>query len=99
MTWKFHLPSGHAAVVKFVNYTIPVCEKNELEVQYHLPKPSTLKLHEKQPANIQNNFNLSLQNCVVDRKTTNQPGLTLNFTVIVQKTPGSKWQLHNCLVL
>ncbi|XP_073486535.1 CUB domain-containing protein 1 [Aquarana catesbeiana] len=90
MTWKFNLPSGHAAVVKFVNYTIPVCEKNELEVQYHLPKVSTLKLHETQPANIQNNFNFSLQNCVVDRKITNQPGLTLNFTVLVQKTPGNE---------
>lgn len=90
MTWKFNLPPGHAAAVNFLNYTTPTCEKNELEVQYYLPKLSTLKLHEKQPANIQNHFNFSLQNCVVDKKSTNQPGLTLNFNVIVQKTSGSE---------
>lgn len=88
MTWKFNLPPSHAAAVKFVNYTTPACEKNVLEVQYYLPRPSTLKLHEKQPANILNNFNLSLQNCVVDRKSPDRAGLTLNFTVVVQKTPG-----------
>ncbi|XP_072268364.1 CUB domain-containing protein 1 [Pyxicephalus adspersus] len=89
MTWKFNLPPNHAAAVKFTNYTTPGCEKNELEVQYYLPRLLTLKLHEKQPANILENFNFSLQNCIVDRKITNLPGLTLNFTVIVQKSPGN----------
>ncbi|KAM5156746.1 CUB domain-containing protein 1 [Mantella aurantiaca] len=89
MTWKFNFPPGYAAAVNFVNYTTPTCEKNVLEVQYYLPKLSTLKLHEKQPANIINNFNFSLQNCIVDRKISNQTGLTLNFTVVVQKTPGN----------
>ncbi|XP_018423461.1 PREDICTED: CUB domain-containing protein 1 [Nanorana parkeri] len=92
MTWKFNLPPGHAAAVNFVNYSIPVCDKNVLEVQYYLPKLSTLNLHDKQPANIQNNFNFSLQNCIVDTsiRSSDQPGLTLNFTVTVQKTSGNE---------
>ncbi|XP_068092431.1 CUB domain-containing protein 1-like [Hyperolius riggenbachi] len=89
MTWKFNLPPNYAATVKFENYTLPVCEKHESEVQYYLPKPSTLKLYDKQPANIQSNFNFSLQNCIVDTKVTSQPGLTLKFNVIIQKTDGN----------
>ncbi|KAM9308220.1 CUB domain-containing protein 1 [Gastrophryne carolinensis] len=89
MTWKFNMPPNYAAAVNFADYTTPMCEKNELEVQYYIPKRTTLKLHEKQPANIQDNFNFSLQNCVVDKRTVSQTGLTLNFNVTVQKTPGN----------
>ncbi|XP_075068606.1 CUB domain-containing protein 1 [Mixophyes fleayi] len=89
LTWKFNLPPAHAATVKFLNYTMPTCVKNEVEVQYGLPQSLLLKLSDKQPANILNNFNLSLKNCEVDRQISGQPGLALNFSVTVQKSQGN----------
>ncbi|XP_063778489.1 CUB domain-containing protein 1 isoform X2 [Pseudophryne corroboree] len=85
VTWKFNLPPAHAASVEFLNYTMPKCVKNEVNVEYYLPKRSLLKLDDKQHANIQNNFNFSLQNCEVDNSL---PGLALNFSVTIQKSQG-----------
>ncbi|KAM3927774.1 CUB domain-containing protein 1 [Leptodactylus fuscus] len=88
MTWKFILPENHAATVQFLNYTLPMCVKKEENVLYYLPKSTLLKLTDKQPANILGNFNLSLQNCEVDKQIIGHPGLTLNFSITVQKNPG-----------
>lgn len=89
MTWKFIFPENHAASVQFLNYTLPVCVKKEENVLYYLPKSTLLKLTDKQPANILANFNVSLQNCEVDKQMNGYPGLSLNFSVIVQKNQGN----------
>ncbi|XP_075684351.1 CUB domain-containing protein 1 [Rhinoderma darwinii] len=89
MTWKFILPENHAASVQFLSYTLPMCVKKEENVLYYLPKSTLLKLADKQPANIFGNFNLSLQNCEVDKPMGGYPGLSLNFSVTVQKSQGN----------
>ncbi|XP_072009507.1 CUB domain-containing protein 1 [Engystomops pustulosus] len=89
MIWKFNLPDKHAATVQFLNFTSPTCVKNENNVIYHpnyQPKPTLLKLADKQPANILGNFNFTLQNCDVNKQMI---GLSLNFSVTVQKTQGN----------
>ncbi|KAG8572660.1 hypothetical protein GDO81_012120 [Engystomops pustulosus] len=89
MIWKFNLPDKHAATVQFLNFTSPTCVKNENNVIYHpnyQPKPTLLKLADKQPANILGNFNLTLQNCDVNKQMI---GLSLNFSITVQKTQGN----------
>ncbi|KAM4029608.1 CUB domain-containing protein 1 isoform 2-T2 [Anomaloglossus baeobatrachus] len=85
MTWKFVLPENHAAIVYFLNYTRPMCKKKEDSVVYRLPHPIFLKLMENQPANIPGNFNFSLINCEVDQQMTGHPGLSLNFSITVQR--------------
>ncbi|XP_069814482.1 CUB domain-containing protein 1 [Dendropsophus ebraccatus] len=89
MTWKFIFPENHAASVQFLNYTLPVCVKKDEHVLYYLPKSTLLKLTDKQPANILANFNVSLQNCEVDKQMSGHPGLSLNFSVTIQKSQGN----------
>ncbi|XP_056374413.1 CUB domain-containing protein 1 [Hyla sarda] len=89
MTWKFIFPENHAASVEFLNYTLPMCVKKDENVLYYLPKSTLLKLTAKQPANILGNFNLSLQNCEVDKQITGHPGLSLSFNVTIQKSQGN----------
>ncbi|XP_044150896.1 CUB domain-containing protein 1 [Bufo gargarizans] len=86
MTWKFIFPENYAASVQFLNYTLPTCVKKEENVLYYLPKSTLLKLADKQPANILSSFNLSLQNCEVDKPMSGYPGLSLNFSITVQKS-------------
>ncbi|KAG9476002.1 hypothetical protein GDO78_002856 [Eleutherodactylus coqui] len=90
MTWKFNLPENHAAAVQFLNHTSPMCVKKEENVHYYLPKPALHKLTDSQPANILQNFNLSLENCEVDTQKTAHPGLSLKFNITVQRSQGDQ---------
>ncbi|XP_067905990.1 CUB domain-containing protein 1-like [Heterodontus francisci] len=73
MTWKFSVPSRYHANVTKENYTLPTCVKREAGMYYG---PSMLG---KKASKFYKNFMLTLQNCDMDRTSTEV--LTLRFKI------------------
>ncbi|XP_053570437.1 CUB domain-containing protein 1 [Bombina bombina] len=97
MTWQFVMPPNHRASIKFLNYSLPNCVKKDERVEYYLPffysSAEVLKLTDRQPANIANDFNMTLANCALDN--TNPGALSLLFEVVVQPITSLESILYN----
>ncbi|KAI4884255.1 hypothetical protein NFI96_014343 [Prochilodus magdalenae] len=91
MKWNFNVPTMHNVTIELLTKTLPKCQNNEIKVIYQQDNVLTEKsLDQKQPTNLQGNFNLSLMNCDAFQK----PSLSLSYMVSVFR---SGYPVH-CIV-